>query len=106
MHIHASVSPIANMQRRKFIHAKVDKRRPIVLIPILVFSSARNFSFHVFPCFLVELSIVPSIFSSVIIIVIIIIIVITIRFTICLYNLVAHAKGFYFKNIKELDLEI
>ena len=45
-------------------------------------------------------------FSSVIIIVIIIIIVITIRFTICLYNLVAHAKGFYFKNIKELDLEI
>ena len=70
----------------------------MIHVPVL---SSRNSNFHGFSRFLVELNIVPSpIFSPVVIVVIII------KFTIYLYNLVAHAKGIYFKNIKDLHLEI
>lgn len=63
----------------------------MIHVPVL---SSRNSNFHGFSRFLVELNIVPSpIFSPVVIVVIIIIII---KFTIYLYNLVAHAKGIYF----------
>lgn len=98
--IHSPVSPTACMQGRSFTHARVDKKRPIAHVPAF---STRNPNFHGFSHFLVEFNILLSpIFPPVIIVVIIIII----KFIICLYNLVTHANMIYFKNIKELGLEI